>query len=124
MKCLPASNMAIIKFYARSVYDSRGTPTVEVDIVTETRLRCTIVASGASTGFHEVREPPGCEKSHCVCNGVTEPAGNANDIFAATCDTTIIQQSFRTLFCVDSNRLTAEHPCCLERRRDREFYLM
>ena len=43
-------NMAITKVFARSVYDSRGNPTVEVDVVTETGLHRAIVPSGASTG--------------------------------------------------------------------------
>lgn len=47
---LPNSNMPISKIHARSVYDSRGNPTVEVDIVTETGLHRAIVPSGASTG--------------------------------------------------------------------------
>lgn len=42
--------MAIIKIFARSVYDSRGNPTVEVDVVTGTGLHRAIVPSGASTG--------------------------------------------------------------------------
>lgn len=42
--------MAITKIHARSVYDSRGNPTVEVDVVTETGLHRAIVPSGASTG--------------------------------------------------------------------------
>lgn len=43
--------MPIAKVHARSVYDSRGNPTVEVDIVTETGLHRAIVPSGASTGM-------------------------------------------------------------------------
>ena len=42
--------MAITKIHARSVYDSRGNPTVEVDVVTERGLHRAIVPSGASTG--------------------------------------------------------------------------
>lgn len=42
--------MAIKKIHARSVYDSRGNPTVEVDVVTDTGLHRAIVPSGASTG--------------------------------------------------------------------------
>jgi enolase len=42
--------MPISKIHARSVYDSRGNPTVEVDVVTETGLHRAIVPSGASTG--------------------------------------------------------------------------
>lgn len=43
--------MAIKKIHARQVYDSRGNPTVEVDVVTETGLHRAIVPSGASTGM-------------------------------------------------------------------------
>jgi enolase len=42
--------MAITKVHARQVYDSRGNPTVEVDVVTETGLHRAMVPSGASTG--------------------------------------------------------------------------
>lgn len=42
--------MPITKVHARYVYDSRGNPTVEVDLVTETGLHRAIVPSGASTG--------------------------------------------------------------------------
>lgn len=44
--------MPIPKIHARSVYDSRGNPTVEVDVVTETGLHRAIVPSGASTGVY------------------------------------------------------------------------
>ena len=42
--------MTVSKIHARYVYDSRGNPTVEVDVVTETGLHRAIVPSGASTG--------------------------------------------------------------------------
>ena len=42
--------MTIAKIHARQVYDSRGNPTVEVDLVTEKGLHRAIVPSGASTG--------------------------------------------------------------------------
>lgn len=48
--------MAITKIHARYVYDSRGNPTVEVDVVTETGLHRAIVPSGASTGTLRVPE--------------------------------------------------------------------
>lgn len=50
--------MAITKIHARYVYDSRGNPTVEVDVVTETGLHRAIVPSGASTGT--LRVSPRC----------------------------------------------------------------
>jgi hypothetical protein len=49
----PLAIMAITKIHARSVYDSRGNPTVEVDVVTETGLHRAIVPSGASTGMND-----------------------------------------------------------------------
>ena len=45
--------MAITKVHARQVYDSRGNPTVEVDLTTETGVHRAIVPSGASTGLSQ-----------------------------------------------------------------------
>jgi enolase len=55
--------MPISKVHARSVYDSRGNPTVEVDIVTETGLHRAIVPSGASTGMYPSLNFPGVIES-------------------------------------------------------------
>ena len=55
--------MPISKIHARYVYDSRGNPTVEVDIVTETGLHRAIVPSGASTGSNEACELRDGDKS-------------------------------------------------------------
>jgi len=54
--------MPISKIHARSVYDSRGNPTVEVDIVTETGLHRAIVPSGASTGMYLSSSFPGLSR--------------------------------------------------------------
>jgi len=56
--------MPISKIHARQVYDSRGNPTVEVDVVTETGLHRAIVPSGASTGM------PKNEALTCVANSI------------------------------------------------------
>ncbi|KAG4304908.1 hypothetical protein PORY_001583 [Pneumocystis oryctolagi] len=48
--------MGILKLHARSVYDSRGNPTIEVEVVTEIGIYRAIVPSGASTGIHEALE--------------------------------------------------------------------
>jgi enolase len=56
--------MPITAIKARSVYDSRGNPTVEVDILTETGLHRAIVPSGASTGSHEACELRDGDKTH------------------------------------------------------------
>lgn len=48
--------MSIKKIHARSIYDSRGNPTVEVDLYTDKGLFRAGVPSGASTGVHEALE--------------------------------------------------------------------
>ncbi|KAI2784885.1 enolase [Daldinia loculata] len=74
--------MAIKKIHARSVYDSRGNPTVEVDVVTETGLHRAIVPSGASTGQHEACELRDGDKSKWGGKGVTKAVENVNSIIA------------------------------------------
>lgn len=47
----------IVKIHARQIFDSRGNPTVEVDVITENGiLGRAAVPSGASTGAHEAHE--------------------------------------------------------------------
>ena len=46
---------AIKKVHAREIVDSRGNPTVEVDVTTDKGLFTASVPSGASTGAYEVR---------------------------------------------------------------------
>jgi enolase len=72
--------MAITKIHARSVYDSRGNPTVEVDVVTETGLHRAIVPSGASTGQHEAVELRDGDKAKWGGKGVTKAVANVNEI--------------------------------------------
>ena len=48
--------MPIRKIHARQIYDSRGNPTVEVDLMTEKGIFRASVPSGASTGSHEAVE--------------------------------------------------------------------
>lgn len=72
--------MAITKVHARSVYDSRGNPTVEVDVVTETGLHRAIVPSGASTGQHEACELRDGDKSKWGGKGVSKAVDNVNTI--------------------------------------------
>ncbi|KAF2134231.1 enolase [Dothidotthia symphoricarpi CBS 119687] len=74
--------MPITKIHARSVYDSRGNPTVEVDIVTETGLHRAIVPSGASTGSHEACELRDGDKTKWGGKGVSKAVANVNDTIA------------------------------------------
>ncbi|KOC13603.1 enolase/allergen Asp F 22 [Aspergillus flavus AF70] len=74
--------MPITKIHARSVYDSRGNPTVEVDVVTETGLHRAIVPSGASTGQHEAHELRDGDKTHWGGKGVLKAVENVNKTIA------------------------------------------
>ena len=74
--------MAITKIKARQVYDSRGNPTVEVDVVTETGLHRAIVPSGASTGQHEACELRDGDKQKWGGKGVLKAVANVNEKIA------------------------------------------
>jgi enolase len=75
--------MAIKSIHARSVYDSRGNPTVEVDLVTDsTGLHRAIVPSGASTGQHEAVELRDGDKTKWGGKGVLKAVDNVNSIIA------------------------------------------
>ncbi|KAM7208017.1 Enolase, C-terminal TIM barrel domain containing protein [Naviculisporaceae sp. PSN 640] len=72
--------MPISKVHARYVYDSRGNPTVEVDVVTETGLHRAIVPSGASTGQHEACELRDGDKTKWAGKGVLKAVENVNSV--------------------------------------------
>ena len=73
----------IQKIHARQVLDSRGNPTVEVDVITTTgNLGRAIVPSGASTGKHEAVELRDGNKDVYVGKGVLNAVNNVNTIIA------------------------------------------
>ncbi|CCK70343.1 phosphopyruvate hydratase ENO2 KNAG_0E00750 [Huiozyma naganishii CBS 8797] len=74
--------MAISKVYARSVYDSRGNPTVEVELTTDKGCFRAIVPSGASTGIHEALEMRDGDKSKWMGKGVLNAVNNVNSVIA------------------------------------------
>lgn len=68
---------------AREVLDSRGTPTVEVDVVTDDGvLGRAAVPSGASTGAYEAVELRDGDADRYDGQGVTKAVANVNDIIA------------------------------------------
>lgn len=72
----------IIKVHARQILDSRGNPTIEVDVVTENGvLGRAAVPSGASTGEHEAVELRDGGKAY-MGKGVTKAVSNVNTIIA------------------------------------------
>lgn len=74
---------SIIQIYGREVLDSRGNPTVEVEVLTEDGgFGRAIVPSGASTGAHEAVELRDGDKSRFLGKGVEKAVDNVNDIIA------------------------------------------
>ncbi len=74
---------AILDIHARQILDSRGNPTVEVDIITESgAFGRAAVPSGASTGIHEAVELRDNDKSVYVGKGVLKAVANVNDVIA------------------------------------------
>ncbi|WP_224995861.1 phosphopyruvate hydratase [Cesiribacter sp. SM1] len=73
--------MSIIShIHARQILDSRGNPTVEVDVITSNGvLGRAAVPSGASTGAHEAVELRDEEKGRYMGKGVTKAVANVND---------------------------------------------
>ena len=64
----------IASIHARQILDSRGNPTVEVDILTENEhLGRAAVPSGASTGIHEAVELRDGKKNYMVAKGYSKP---------------------------------------------------
>src|SRR6201989_2020615 len=73
----------IIDVHARQILDSRGNPTIEVDVLTENgALGRAAVPSGASTGAHEAVELRDNDKSKYMGKGVLQAVANVNDIIA------------------------------------------
>lgn len=73
----------ITDIYAREVLDSRGNPTVEVEVLTESgAFGRALVPSGASTGEYEAVELRDGDKSRYLGKGVLKAVENVNEIIA------------------------------------------
>ena len=73
----------ITQVYAREILDSRGNPTVEVEVILEDgTMGRAAVPSGASTGVHEAVELRDGDKKRYVGKGVMKAVENVNDIIA------------------------------------------
>jgi len=70
----------ILAVKARMIYDSRGNPTVEVDVTTSKGTFRAAVPSGASTGDAEALELRDKDKDHWHGKGVSKAIANVNDI--------------------------------------------
>lgn len=75
--------MIIESVHARQILDSRGNPTVEVDVLTESGfIGRAAVPSGASTGEHEAVELRDGDKSKFLGKGVLKAVDNVNEVIA------------------------------------------
>jgi enolase len=73
----------IVKIHARQILDSRGNPTVEVDVMTENGfVGRAAVPSGASTGVHEAVELRDDDKNVYMGKGVLKAVQNVNEKIA------------------------------------------
>ncbi|MGV3509082.1 MAG: phosphopyruvate hydratase [Sphingobacteriaceae bacterium] len=73
----------ILDVHARQILDSRGNPTIEVDVITENGiLGRAAVPSGASTGMHEAVELRDDDKAKYMGKGVLNAVKNVNEILA------------------------------------------
>jgi len=70
----------IMKVHAREIFDSRGNPTIEVDLCTEVALFRAAAPSGASTGIYEALELRDGDKARLLGKGVLKAVSNVNDI--------------------------------------------
>ena len=85
--------MKISNLRARELFDSRGNPTVEVDIVLNDKFKgSAIVPSGASTGEHEAVELRDGDPKRFLGKGVLNAVKNVNTILADN----LIGNSFST----------------------------
>jgi enolase len=77
------SKTSIRNIIAREILDSRGNPTIEVDVCVEGgALGRAAIPSGASTGEHEARELRDGDKSRFSGEGVKKAVANVNDKIA------------------------------------------
>ncbi|CAG2214995.1 ENO [Mytilus edulis] len=77
-----SSTMPVTAVKARQIFDSRGNPTVEVDLNTEKGQFRAAVPSGASTGIYEALELRDKDPKAYHGKGVSKAVSNINDIIA------------------------------------------
>src|SRR2546430_11995394 len=83
LRCCPMSKASIRNMIGREILDSRGNPTIEVDVRVEGgALGRAAIPSGASTGEHEAWELRDGDKSRFSGKGVKKAVANVNDKIA------------------------------------------
>ena len=77
--------MQIVEIHAREILDSRGNPTIEVEVRTVSgAFGRAAVPSGASTGEHEALELRDGDKGRYLGKGVLNAVKNVNEVIART----------------------------------------
>src|SRR3954471_12038521 len=90
----------IIDVRARQILDSRGNPTIEVDVITENGvLGRAAVPSGASTGSHEAVELRDNDKTQYMGKSVNKAVNNVN---------TVINENLKGSYIMDQNAIDAK----------------
>ena len=109
---------AIVDIHAREILDSRGNPTVEADVLTESGARGrAAVPSGASTGTREAIELRDGDKQRYLGKGVLKAVDNVNtEICEALIGLEVSEQAFldHTMIALDgteTSRALAPMPC-------------
>ncbi|KAN0027743.1 hypothetical protein ACTFIU_010726, partial [Dictyostelium citrinum] len=74
--------MSIESIRAREILDSRGNPTLEVEVWTSEGMFSAKVPSGASTGIHEAYELRDGDKSRYFGRGVLNAVCNVNNLIS------------------------------------------
>ena len=73
----------IVEIHGRQILDSRGNPTVEVDVtLDDNTVGTAAVPSGASTGMHEAWELRDGDKAVYLGKGVQKAVTNINEVLA------------------------------------------
>jgi enolase len=87
----------IASIQARQILDSRGNPTVEVDVITDQGVMGrAAVPSGASTGIHEAVELRDDDKGYYMGKGVLKAVNNVN---------TVIREELNGMYIFDQNAI-------------------
>lgn len=87
----------IASIQARQILDSRGNPTVEVDVITDSGIiGRAAVPSGASTGIHEAVELRDDDKGYYLGKGVLKAVNNVN---------TVIREELNGVYIFDQNTI-------------------
>ena len=92
----------IVNVHAREILDSRGNPTIEVDVLTsDGSMGRAAVPSGASTGVHEAVELRDGDNSRYLGKGVLKAVENVNNILDEELHVTTItnQQEIDAIMC-------------------------